>query len=136
MKSLINSSKINGFASIINISSIYGNFSPDPNIYKDTNLDNPPYYGVAKSGLQQLTKYAAVNLAKYNIRVNTISPGPFPNNQIKKYPNFIKKLKKKVPLNRVGSPDELCTAILFLSSKYSSYVTRINLPVDGGWSIW
>ena len=137
MKSLINSSKINGFASIINISSIYANFSPDPNIYKNTNLDNPPYYGVAKSGLQQLTKYAAVNLAKYNIRVNTISPGPFPNNQIKKkYPNFIKKLKKKVPLNRVGSPDELCTAILFLSSKYSSYVTGINLPVDGGWSVW
>ena len=77
MKSLINSTKINGFASIINISSIYANFSPDPNIYNNTNLDNPPYYGVAKSGLQQLTKYAAVNLAKHNIRVNTISPDHF-----------------------------------------------------------
>ena len=125
------------FASIINISSIYGNLSPDPHIYKKTKLDNPPHYGVVKAGLQQLTKYAAVNLAKYKIRVNSISPGPFPNKRIrKKYPEFINRLKKKVPANRIGNPDEINTAILFLSSKYSSFVNGINIPIDGGWSAW
>ena len=136
-KSLIRSAKTNGFASIINISSIYGNLSPDPHIYKKTKLDNPPHYGVVKAGLQQLTKYAAVNLAKYKIRVNSISPGPFPNKRIrKKYPEFINRLKKKVPANRIGNPDEINTAILFLSSKYSSFVNGINIPIDGGWSAW
>ena len=85
-KSLVNSFKKNGYASIINVSSIYGNLSPDPNIYDNTKLDNPPHYGVVKAGLQQLTKYAAVNLAKYHIRVNSISPGPF----------LIIKLKKNI----------------------------------------
>jgi NAD(P)-dependent dehydrogenase (short-subunit alcohol dehydrogenase family) len=136
-KSLIKSLKKNGFASIINISSIYGSLSPDPNIYKNTKLHNPPHYGVVKAGLQQLTKYAAVNLAKYKIRVNSISPGPFPNSLIrKKNPQFISKLKKKVPLNKIGKPEEINTAILFLSSKYSSFVTGINIPIDGGWSAW
>ena len=136
-KSLINSLKKNGFASIINVSSIYGSLSPDPNIYENTKLDNPPYYGVVKAGLQQLTRYAAVNLAKNHIRVNSISPGPFPNIKIKKkYPKFISKLKKKVPLNRIGNPEEINTAILFLSSKYTSFVTGINIPIDGGWSAW
>ena len=84
-----------------------------------------------------MTKYAAVNLAKYHIRVNSISPGPFPNYKIKKkYPKFITKLKKKVPLKRVGKAEEINTAILFLSSKYTSFVTGINIPIDGGWSIW
>jgi NAD(P)-dependent dehydrogenase (short-subunit alcohol dehydrogenase family) len=136
-KALINSLKKTGYASIINVSSIYGSFSPDPSIYDNTKLDNPPYYGVVKAGLQHLTRYAAINLAKHNIRVNSISPGPFPNNLIKKkYPKFINKLKKKVPIDRVGNPDEINTAILFLSSKYTSFVTGINIPIDGGWSAW
>ena len=124
-------------ASIINISSMYGSIIPDPKIYKDTGLDNPPYYGIVKAGIEHYTKYASVNLAKYKIRVNSISPGPFPNKKIiKKYPDFISRLKKKNPLNKIGMPKDLITSVLFLSSPNSSFITGSNIPVDGGWKIW
>ena len=76
-KNLILSAKKNKTSSIINISSMYGSIAPDPKIYEKSNLDNPPYYGAAKAALEQYSKYAAVNLARFKIRVNTISPGPF-----------------------------------------------------------
>tara|TARA_A100000164_G_C21875047_1_gene757181 strand:+ start:550 stop:1344 length:795 start_codon:yes stop_codon:yes gene_type:complete len=136
-KTLINSSKKHGHASIINISSIYGSISPDPDIYKNTKLSNPPYYGVVKAGVEQFTRYAAVNLAKYNINVNSISPGAFPNEKIKnKNKKFIAKLKKKIPMRRIGTPKDIITSILFLASKDSAYVTGVNIKIDGGWSIW
>ena len=69
-----------GTASIINIASMYGLVSPNPANYKNYNeMQNPPYYGSMKAALIQYTRYAAVNLAKYNIRVNSLSPGAFPN---------------------------------------------------------
>lgn len=129
--------KNSGGASIINISSMYGQVSPDPSIYGDTGLNNPPFYGAAKSGLQQLTRYLACHLAANKIRVNSISPGAFPPvESALKNPVFIKELNKKIPLGRVGSPNELSGAILFLASDASSYVTGANIPVDGGWTAW
>ena len=122
---------------IINISSMYGSIIPDPNLYRNTGLNNPPHYGVTKAALEHYSKYAAVNLAKYGIRVNTISPGPFPNiNIIKKYPKFITRLKKKNPLNKIGKPTDIISSILFLSSPNSSFITGINIPIDGGWKLW
>ncbi len=124
-------------ASIINISSMYGSIIPDPNLYENTGLNNPPHYGVAKAALEYYGRYASVNLAKYGIRVNTISPGPFPNKTvIKKFPQFIKRLKKKNPLNTIGKPRDIITSILFLSSPNSSFVTGSNIPIDGGWKLW
>lgn len=124
-------------ASIINISSMYGSIIPDPNLYENTGLNNPPHYGVAKAALEYYGRYASVNLAKYGIRVNTISPGPFPNKTvIKKFPKFIKRLKKKNPLNTIGKPRDIITSILFLSSPNSSFVTGSNIPIDGGWKLW
>ncbi|MDC6478194.1 SDR family oxidoreductase [Candidatus Pelagibacter sp.] len=123
--------------SIINISSMYGSIIPDPYLYKNTGLNNPPHYGVAKAALEHYSKYASVNLAKYGIRVNTISPGPFPNKSIiKKFPKFITRLKKKNPLNRIGKPKDIITSILFLASPNSSFVTGSNIPIDGGWKLW
>ena len=75
-------------------------------------------------------------LAKYNIRLNSFSPGAFPNDNVKKNKRFISKLKSNVPLNRIGNPNDLDTSIIFLSSPSSSYITGINLIVDGGWTIW
>jgi len=63
---------------------MYGVISPNIKNYKSTHFNNPPYYGAAKAALIQYTKYAAIHLAKYNIRVNCISPGPFPNKIISK----------------------------------------------------
>ena len=116
---------------------MYGSIIPDPNIYGKSGLDNPPYYGVSKAALEHYGKYASVNLAKYGIRVNTISPGPFPNKTIiKKYPKFIQNLKKKNPMYKIGAPKDIITSVLFLSSPYSSFITGSNIPIDGGWKLW
>jgi len=142
-KSLIQGAKENGNSSIINILSMYALISPDPNLYHGYNYKspphNPPHYGAAKAGLLHFSKIAAVNLAKKNIRVNCISPGPFPNLKNKLLnldKKFINRLKKRNPMGRVGVPDEVITSTLFLSSKYSSFITGANIPVDGGWTIW
>lgn len=124
-------------ASVINIASIYGMVSPDPDIYKTSRQNNPPYYGAAKAGLIQLTKYLACHLAPRGIRVNCISPGPFPTDLVaKEHPAFHRDLCNRLPLNRTGNAHELGGPVLFLASDASSYVTGINLPVDGGWTSW
>lgn len=129
--------KKNLSGSIINISSMYGMVSPDLRIYKDNSFQlNPPNYGAAKSGVIQLTKYSAVSLAKYKIRVNCISPGPFPSDNVQKNKKFITQLSNKVPLGRIGQPEELKGALILLASDASSYMTGHNLVVDGGWTIW
>ena len=121
---------------IVNISSMYGIVSPDPANYKDAKkFANPPHYGAAKAGLIQLTRYAAVHLAKYNIRVNSISPGPFPGESVKKNSDFIKVLSKNLPLGRIGDPIELLGPVIFLLSSASSYITGENIVVDGGWTV-
>jgi NAD(P)-dependent dehydrogenase (short-subunit alcohol dehydrogenase family) len=126
-----------GGASVINIASMYGSVSPDPSIYGTSGANNPPYYGAAKAGLIQLTRYAACHLAQENIRVNCISPGPFPTEQYLQHdPAFHDRLKRKTPMHRVGQPRELQGPLLFLASDASSYVTGVNLAVDGGWTVW
>lgn len=131
------SAETTGGASVINIASMYGFVSPDGSIYGDSGKNNPPHYGAAKGGLIQFTRYAACHLAGSRIRVNAISPGPFPPpNVTEGNPAFHAELCRKNPMNRVGRANELKGAILFLASDASSYVTGINLPVDGGWTAW
>jgi NAD(P)-dependent dehydrogenase (short-subunit alcohol dehydrogenase family) len=126
-----------GGASVINIASMYGSVSPDGSIYGTSGANNPPYYGAAKAGLIQLTRYAACHLASDRIRVNCISPGPFPKPQfLEKDPGFHDRLRTKNPMGRTGEPAELQGPLLFLASDASSYVTGINLAVDGGWTAW
>lgn len=124
-----------GSASVINVASMYGSVSPDPSIYGSAS-PNPPFYGPAKAGLIQLTRYLACHLAP-SIRVNAISPGPFPKPEVaRSSPSFIQALEAKTPLRRIGQPEDLKGAIVFLASDASRYVTGINLPVDGGWTAW
>lgn len=126
-----------GGASVINIASMYAGVSPDPRIYGSSGQNSAPYYGSAKSGLIQLTRYLAVHLAPRNIRVNSISPGPFPSaTTVAASPEFIARLQEKVPLGRVGSPGEIGGPALFLASRGSAFVTGADLPVDGGWTCW
>ena len=75
----------------------------------------------------------AVYWAKDNIRVNCLSPGAFPKKTIEK--NFKDKLEEKIPLGRVGEPNELSGALLLLVSDAGSYITGHNLVVDGGWTV-
>ena len=118
---------------IINIGSIYGVVSADPGIYGDSGLNSPEVYAASKGGVIQLTRYLAIHLAKYNIRVNTISPGGIFNNQPEE---FLEKYARKSPLSRMARADELKGALVFLASDASSYVTGHNLMVDGGWTAW
>lgn len=126
----------NNTSRIINISSMYGMVSPNPDVYSDESMMNPLSYGVGKAGVIQYTKYAAMKLAKYNINVNTISYGPFPNTNLVKDKTFIKKLGNKTFLKRIGKPEEVTSAVYFLSLDESSYVTGQNIIVDGGWTSW
>ncbi len=126
-----------GGSSVINIASMYGMVSPDIRVYESSAGANPPFYGAAKAGLIQLTRYMACELAPEKIRVNSISPGPFPNKKVQAdNSGFCDRLAAKVPLGRIGEPEELVGPALFLASDAASYVTGINLTVDGGWTAW
>ena len=123
--------------SIINISSIYGMVSPDPSVYKGTGQKgNPPDYGAGKAAIIQLTRYIACHYAKYGIRANTISPGAFPNQNVQKNKKMISNLIQKIPMGRIGKPEELKGIVIFLGSSASSYVTGQNFIIDGGWTAW
>lgn len=121
---------------IINISSMYGMVSPNPEVYANEDMINPLSYGVGKAGVIQYTKYSAMKLAKYNINVNTVSFGPFPNIDLVKDEEFLKKLANKTFVKRIGKPEEVTSAIFFLCLDESSYVTGQNIVVDGGWTSW
>lgn len=122
---------------IINIASMYGMVSPDPRVYGgDPKLENPPNYGSGKAAILQFTRYAACHLAPRGIRVNSISPGAFPNKLVQKNRRFVAKLKNKIPLGRIGTPNDLKGAVVFLASDASSYITGSNIVVDGGWTAW
>lgn len=121
---------------IVNIASMYGHVAPDYRIYEGTEHGNPPSYGAAKAGVIQLTKYLGSFLAPDGIRVNAISPGPFPFGNITSNTKFIDTLKAKTMLNRTGDPEELKGIIALLCSDASSYMTGQNICVDGGWAVW
>lgn len=121
---------------IINIASMYGMVVPDLEIYNGREeFLNPPNYGTAKAGVIHLTKYYAMYLAKFNINVNAISPGPFPSFEVQKDKAFVKRLEAKTKLKRIGKPKDLKAVIALLSSSASEYITGQNIAVDGGWTI-
>ena len=123
--------------SIINIASMYGMVASYPDVYIGYKVNSPPNYHALKGGLIHLTRHLAVYWAKDNIRVNAISPGPFPPPRVNDAnPGFTDRLSEKVPLGRMGRPGELKGAVVFLASAASSYVTGKNIVVDGGWTAW
>lgn len=125
--------------SIINIASMYGSISPDPQLYEGTNRFNPPTYSTMKAGLLGLTRYTASFWGKYGVRCNAICPGPFPDmrqsNPVKPGDAFLNKLADKTCLGRVGHPSELAGALIFLASDASSYMTGQTITIDGGWTV-
>lgn len=126
-----------GDASVINLASMYALVSPDHRIYESASAVNPPFYGASKAALLQWTRYAACEFGKEGIRVNAITPGPFPSLAVQgANPRFIETLSTKVPMGRIGSSDEIKGPILFLASSAASFVNGANIVVDGGWTCW
>ena len=129
---------IKGKGVILNIASDLSIIAPDQRIYSNNEFDElqnvkPITYSVIKSGLIGMTKYLATYWNESNVRVNAISPGGVYENQDS---DFVDRLIKLIPLGRMASPDEYKSAIQFLCSDASSYMTGQNLVIDGGRSVW
>ena len=118
--------------SIVNMSSIYGMVAPDFSVYEGTQMTTPAAYAAIKAGVIHLTKYLAAYFGPYNIRINCLSPGGIFDNQ---HASFVANYEKKVPLRRMGRPDDIAGPVCFLLADESKYITGHNLPVDGGWTI-
>lgn len=121
-------------ASVIMLGSMYGQVASYPEVYKGVVQASPAAYHALKGGIIQLTRHLAVYWAKDRVRVNCLSPGPFPAPAVSR--KLVARLKDKSPMNRIGQPHELKGATVFLASDASSYVTGQNLIVDGGWTAW
>lgn len=121
--------KRQNLGSLVNISSIYGVVGPDFSVYQGTNMTMPAAYAAIKGGLNNLTRYLASYYGTYNIRVNSISPGGIWNNQ--PIP-FVNAYNNRVPLKRMGTPEDIAPSVVFLLSDAASYITGQNLIIDGG----
>lgn len=97
-----------------------------------------PHYNTSKGGLSLLTKAMAIELADYGITVNSVAPGvvetPFTAEGLKD-PEAKKWILERLPVGRIGQPEDIANAVKFLSLEASSYVTGSTLFVDGGWTI-
>lgn len=118
---------------IINIGSIYGQVSSDERIYGDSGRNNSEVYSATKAGIIHMTKYMATHFGKYNIKTNCISPGGIFNNQSQE---FVDNYNYKNPMNRLGTPEDLQSALKFLISKENSYTNGQNITIDGGFVAW
>jgi len=111
--------------SIVNISSTFGH----------TGAPGASVYSASKHAVEGLTKSAALEAAGMGVRVNAIAPGPIETAMLKR---FVKTDERKVglvstvPLKRVGKPEEIAQAIVFVSSDKASFVTGASYLVDGG----
>ena len=113
--------------SIINISSIFGLVAGQKRTV----------YSMTKFGVEGLTKGMALDLAKYNIRVNSVCPNIVLTQRTKKYfddKKYNKYVKESTPINKVVTISDVATSITFLASEASSMITGTSLVVDGGWT--
>lgn len=122
--------------SIINIASLFSYLAPDQRMFLDLNNNVAIHYAVAKGGILQMTKYLATLWATRGIRVNAISPGFFPKKKGHDRLDYMNSMTGRIPMCRIGQPNELVGAALLLASDAGSYMTGSNIIVDGGYSIW
>jgi len=98
--------------------------------------EQPAGYHVAKAGLIQLGRYYALKLGPLGIRVNSVSPCVVAKIEAKEFyannQSLVERFNKFIPLGRMGSPNDIANAIVFLSGPQASYITGQNLVVDGG----
>lgn len=129
--------KIKG--SIIQFSSIYGMVAQNLHVYKNTKMKENYVYPLIKSAIIANCKQMASYYGKFDIRVNSISPGAIlghvKNKKKSQSKVFVNNFKNINPLKRLAKPNEIAPSVIFLASDASSYITGINLVIDGGWTI-
>ncbi|MEG0788858.1 MAG: beta-ketoacyl-ACP reductase [Alistipes sp.] len=126
MKSVSEYMLINNYGRIVNASSvvgIYGNFG-------QTN------YVATKAGIIGMTKTLSRELGRKGITVNAVAPGFIETEMVAKMPeNVLEGMRAKVPVGRLGKPEEIAAAYLYLSSEEAAYVNGAVLSVDGGMTV-
>jgi len=122
-------------ASVILIGSMYGTVGSYPDAYAGIpGAVSPVAYHALKGGIIHMTRHLAVYWAKDRVRVNCLSPGPFPSS--KAPPELVDRLCDKSPMGRMGQPHELKGAVVYLAGDAASYMTGHNMAIDGGWTAW
>jgi NAD(P)-dependent dehydrogenase (short-subunit alcohol dehydrogenase family) len=116
---------------IVNIASIYGVVGNDFTLYEAYGGTSPAAYSAIKGGIINFTRYLASYYGRQGIRVNCVSPGGILDQQ---HPSFIERYESKVPMGRLGNPDDIAPPVSFLLSDEARYITGHNLLVDGGWT--
>jgi NAD(P)-dependent dehydrogenase (short-subunit alcohol dehydrogenase family) len=117
--------------SIVNIASIYGLVGNDFTVYEEYGGTSPAAYSAIKGGVINFSRYLASYHGHNGIRINCVSPGGILENQ---HPSFISRYESKVPMRRLGKPDDIAPSVTFLLSDEAKYITGHNLIVDGGWT--
>lgn len=120
--------------SIVMIGSMYGVVGSYPDAYEGVCVASPVQYHALKGSIVHMTRHLAVYWARDQVRVNCLSPGPFPHQSAPA--EMVERLQNKSPMKRMGAPHELKGALLLLASDAGSYITGQNLLVDGGWTAW
>ena len=110
-------------ASIVLVGSVAGNIG----------TEGFTVYNASKAAVRSLARTLTTELAPRGIRVNTVSPGPTDTAMFDSVPDDVRAgLAASIPLGRLGRPDEIAAAVLFLASAESSFITGAEIPVDGG----
>jgi NAD(P)-dependent dehydrogenase (short-subunit alcohol dehydrogenase family) len=121
--------RTSGGGRIINISSIASG-------QVGVGIPGAAHYTASKGGVSALTETLALELASFNILVNTIAPGAIATRMVADIalnPDAREALISRIPLRRIGTPEEVAALVVFLSSDEASYCTGATFTVDGGW---
>jgi acetoacetyl-CoA reductase len=122
-RAVINGMKNRNYGRIINISSINGQKGQ----YGQVN------YAAAKAGIHGFTKSLAMEVAKHNVTVNTVSPGYVATDMILSIPKEIQdQIIAQIPMGRFAKPEEIARVIAFLADEKNSYITGANIAINGG----
>ena len=121
-----------GFGRIINMGSVLGKNGGNPRPWLDPAEQDKAgnvAYGASKAGINAITAYLAKEVAASGITVNTVAPGPVASDMTTDFPSTLREL---IPVGRLGKAEEIASAVLFLASPTSSFITGETLDVNGG----
>jgi len=93
-------------------------------------------YNTSKAGMVQMSRSLAAEWAKYNVRVNTISPGSTLTPMTQQVPQYHEQWCELIPVKRMALPEEMAGAVVYLASDAASYTTGQDLIIDGGYTLW